>query len=188
VSKIDNPVLKAIKSRRSHRAFAPTQLTSDEIGAIMEAAIWAPSANNRQAWHFSVVQDQAFLDRIVAEVKAQAATLPDNPMKERMSSPDYHTFYHAPTVVFISAEESTIGAVDASVAAQNILLAAESLDIGSVLIMSHALAFRGPAGADIRGKLEVPDGYQILQAISLGHKAGEPEPPTRKTDVVTYVR
>ena len=46
------PVLDLIKQRWSARSFSPKQITADEIHTILEAASWAPSANNEQPWEF----------------------------------------------------------------------------------------------------------------------------------------
>jgi nitroreductase len=50
-------VLQAISNRRSHRAYKKEQLAEDVLSAILKAGLEAPSARNRQPWHFSVVQD-----------------------------------------------------------------------------------------------------------------------------------
>jgi nitroreductase len=46
------PVLDLIKERWSARSFSPKEITTDQIHTILEAAGWAPSANNEQPWEF----------------------------------------------------------------------------------------------------------------------------------------
>jgi nitroreductase len=46
-----NEVLKAIKSRRSVRAYTEQQISQEDLNAILEAATYAPSGMNYQTWH-----------------------------------------------------------------------------------------------------------------------------------------
>ena len=48
-------VLQAISNRRSHRVYRKEQLPEETLSAILRAGLEAPSATNRQPWHFSVV-------------------------------------------------------------------------------------------------------------------------------------
>ena len=50
-------VLRTISNRRSHRAYKTEQLPEDVLSAVLKAGLEAPSARNRQPWHFSVVQN-----------------------------------------------------------------------------------------------------------------------------------
>ena len=59
-----NETLRLISARRSHRAYAPTPLTQEQIDALLKAAVESPSAVNRQPWHFSVVRNQQLLDEL----------------------------------------------------------------------------------------------------------------------------
>ena len=52
-----NPVIEAIKQRRSIRAYQPKQVSRDLLRTIIEAANEAPSAMNSQPWRFVVVKD-----------------------------------------------------------------------------------------------------------------------------------
>lgn len=50
-------VLDAIKNRRSVRKYLPKAIPEDALGRVIEAGRIAPSANNRQPWHFVIVKD-----------------------------------------------------------------------------------------------------------------------------------
>jgi len=60
-----NETLKVIKRRRSIRAYRPQQIADQELEAILEAAIWAPSAMNQQKWHFTVIQTRTCCRRLL---------------------------------------------------------------------------------------------------------------------------
>ena len=59
-----NDVLKTIAQRRSVRRFTAEQLRREDVEAIVEAGLCAPSANNAQDCHFTVVQDSGMIARI----------------------------------------------------------------------------------------------------------------------------
>jgi nitroreductase len=73
---------------------------------ILNAALYAPNAMNQQKWHFTVIQNKHLLDRMVDIIKQNELNSGDEFLEKRAISPKYHTFYHAPTVILISAEEN----------------------------------------------------------------------------------
>lgn len=46
------PMTRLLESRRSVRAFLPTEVSGEDIDGLMEAARWSPSGGNRQPWHY----------------------------------------------------------------------------------------------------------------------------------------
>ena len=62
---IDVLKINNLFARRSIQAFTAGPVTPTQVGALMEAAMAAPSAANRKPWHFAVVTD--------AEVRARLA-------------------------------------------------------------------------------------------------------------------
>lgn len=164
-----NPTLSLIASRRSHRAYAPTQLTAEQLDAIIAAALQSPSAVNRQPWHFTVVQDQALIDRVHAAARRQAMTRDAAQRSPRFADDGFHIFYHAPTVIFISGDmESRWSAIDCGIAVQTIALAAESLGLGSVILGLPRDAFAGEEAESLREALYFPKGHDFIIAIALG--------------------
>ena len=57
-------VLQTISNRRSHRAYKTDQLPEDVLAAILKAGLEAPSARNRQPWHYSVVQNAELIQEV----------------------------------------------------------------------------------------------------------------------------
>lgn len=76
---------------------------------------------------------------------------------------------------------------DCAAAIQNMLIAAESMDIGSVWLGLVKFFFKEEGAMD---KLGIPDNYQPYYGVALGYKAIEKEltAPKRNLDVVTYIR
>lgn len=95
---------------------------------------------NQQPWSFTVVRDQAVLDRISREAKAHMlATMPADHhsahFKPILNDPNFHIFYHAPALILISAQSPGPWIVeDCALAAQNLMLSAYAAGLGSCWI------------------------------------------------------
>jgi len=63
-------IIAAIAERRSTRDFTAQTVDDETIRRLIDAAVLAPSASNGQPWTFTVVRDQALLDRISAAAKS----------------------------------------------------------------------------------------------------------------------
>lgn len=185
-----NEVINTIMRRRTVRQFRPEQIKDAELKAILDAAIVAPSAMNMQQWHFTVVQKKELLDRMVEIIKENIMNMNIEFLKQRASEPGYHTFYHAPTVIIISGDEkSRFIQIDCGAAAENIALAAVSLNIGSCVMTSPDLLFASEKGRALRKELGIPEGYKFVCAVALGYVSGSyPERPPKNTDVFTYIK
>ena len=184
-----NETLKVIASRRSNRRYKEEQISEAEIRQIMEAGIYAPSARNQQKWHFTVIQDKGLIDKMAGIIRENAVNSGDKTLRF-LGTPGYHVFHHAPTVVVISClAEAPFVKMDCGMAAQNILLAAKSLGIGSCAIGLSRLLLLSPEGKDLLQGLGFPEGYSHICSISLGYTDAENPPmPPRKKDVVTYIK
>lgn len=185
-----NETLKVINNRRSIRKYQAKQIPDAELQAILQAALLAPNGRNLQKWHFTVIQNKDMLDRMVVTIKENIMNSDNEFLKERASSPDYHTFYHAPTAILISGQEKihTIQ-IDCGAAAENIALAAASLNIGSCLLTSPGILFASAEGREFKKALGIPDGYNHVCSVALGYIDGDnPTPPPKNKDVVNYLK
>ena len=134
--------------------------------SVLKAGLEAPSARNHQPWHFSVVQDAA----LIQEVHDEAAKVMEKNGSPRFSNPDFQMFYHAPTVIFLFGEkEFSWTQVDCGIAVENMVLAAESLGVGSVILGLPKAAFMGEKADTLRQKLQCPEGYDFVVALALGY-------------------
>ncbi|NLI92835.1 MAG: nitroreductase family protein [Peptococcaceae bacterium] len=183
-----NEVLKTIKSRRSVRHYSPEQISQESLDLIIEAGTYAPSAHNQQSWHFTIIQNPSLLQHINETVRVRMAQSEVEWIRKMGSNPSFQVTYNAPTLVIVSGKSDSIAwSADCAAAIQNMLLAAESLDIGSVWLGLVRFYFEEEQN---RKELEIPDGYEPYYGVSFGYKVKGKEPvaPKRKPDVVNYIR
>ncbi len=185
-----NEFLEIIKNRRSIRSYQDKQISDSDLEKIIEAGIYAPTSMNQQKWHFTVIQNKTLLDRMVHSIRENIMNLKIPFLSERASEPGYHTFYNAPTVIVISGEDSANSIqIDIGLAAENIALAACSLDISSCVITSSGFLFAASEGEQWKQELGIPSGYSHICSLALGYKKGEnPDAPPRNKEVVNYIK
>lgn len=185
-----NEVIATIRRRRSIRSYRPEQIPENELQVILESALYAPSATNQQRWHFVAVQNGDLLRKIAEAARENILASGIAPLVERAKNPDFNVFYNAPTVIFIFVDRNArFATIDAALAAQNMLLAAESLNLGSCIMALPEFAFASEQGKRLKEELGVPRDYTYVCTVTLGYKAKEnPSPPPRRRDVITYIR
>jgi nitroreductase len=184
-----NETIQVIRSRRSIRKYRPEMISDSEIKAIIHAAIYAPSARNQQAWHFTVVRDPAMMCRLRETQKTNMLRNGNETQVQRASEPGYVAFHNAPMLIIISADEKVRSAlIDCGAAAENIALAAESLDIGTCLMTSSEMLFANDTDGILKNALGIPEGYRHVMSVSLGYKDCEqPKPAPRRENIVNYL-
>jgi nitroreductase len=184
-----NETLTTIRNRRSHRGYKPDKLEDEDVKAILEAAVYAPSAMNQQKWHFTVVQNPDVLKKMMDVVRENIAAS-DGPFKDRADDPDFNVYYRAPVVVICTiAEDAGWPEIDIGAAAENMCLAAESLGIGSIMLGMGAFALQGDSGTALAKELGIPGNHRHAISVSLGYKTNPDAPaPPRNMDVITYVK
>jgi nitroreductase len=194
-----------MRSRRSVRRFKPEMPDRELIGRLIEAAVTAPSASNKQPWRFLVVTDRSRIAAAAAAVRSAVDEVARHigPAFEGAfrAYGDYFTrFEGAPVVIvplhhrltilsnLVDAElepglrerigemEEQSGVIGASLALQNLLLMAHDLGLG-------ASGMTGPlvASGELRRIFEVPESWRILALVPAGFPAEEPAPTSRRT-------
>ena len=162
-----NDILEIIKSRRSIRNYRKEKIKEDEILKILEAGRWAPSASNNQPWRFIVVNDEQLIKKIGDACKI----LTINSFVENSKV----------LVIIYTEKRHRWVDLDCGMCAQNMMLEAHSLGIGSCFIG----AFREKK---IKELVNLPDQFNVVGIISFGYKESEKEPTPRLNleDLVKY--
>ncbi|MBN1190553.1 MAG: nitroreductase family protein [Dehalococcoidales bacterium] len=185
-----NETVKTIQNRRSIRQFQERQIGDAELQDIMECAVMAPNAMNQQKWHFSVIQDKDLLRRIAEITIENMLNSGIDFFAARAQDPKFNPFFKAPTVIFVTADEKVrFAQLDAALAAENILIAAESLSVSSLIMTSSDLLFASQEGKALKKEMGIPEGYIHVCTILLGYREGEiPTARPRDKEVITYIR
>ena len=185
-----NETLKVIRERRTTRKFKAEQIKEEELQAILEAGLYAPSAHNKPAWNFTVLQNAELIEELNIESKEAAKNFPDELLRKMANNDKFNAFYGAPTVIIVSGDNNgMMPQVDCAAAAENMLIAAESLDIGSCWNGFVSILFNSEKGVEYKSKLNLPDGYTPYYAVLLGYKDVKiSNAPERKANSVQYIR
>jgi len=182
---VSNPVIEAIKSRRAIRSYEDKPVPESAVQTMLEAATYAPSAINVQPWKFTIVTNKAEMKKLSDAAKPMLVRmLPDVGdeglvgLKKRLSDPNYNIFYNAPLLIFVSGIKSPYAVYDCSMAAQNMMLAAYTLGIGSCWIGTAVGLANQP---NFKVELGVPEDHEVHAAIIFGYpKGGFPKAPEKR--------
>jgi len=181
--------IRVIKSRRSIRKFKSEQIRDSELQEILECALFAPNARNQQKWHFTVIQNKNVLNRMINILKENMLNSGVEFLAERAKDPNFNPFGGAPTLILITGDKTArFVEIDCAAAAENILIAAESLGLGSHIMTSTELLFASEKGKKLKQELGVPEGYEHICTIALGYKDEVPPAKPRRNDVIKYIK
>lgn len=150
-----NDAYMSILSRVSVRRFADKPVNSEQVSAILHAAMSAPTGVNKQPWEFIVVDDPELLGRL-------AEALPYAKMAA-----------HAPVAIvvcgnkdrFLEGIDDVLWEQDLSAASENILLAAHAIGLGGVWTCIYPHEERM---APVKSILNLPDNMIPFNLIPIG--------------------
>jgi len=181
---------EALYSRRAVRMYEAVAVDETTIQSLIDAAIQAPSAINEQPWSFTVVRDRALLARISDAAKAHMlATTPaglvSHHFEEVLGNPSFNIFYDAPLLIVIASRiEGPWVTIDCSLAAQNLMLAARAIDLGTCWIGFAQSYIATPEG---KAQINLPPAYLPVAPIVVGYPVSFPPPVTRKPAEIRWV-
>lgn len=164
---------EVLMNRRSIRKFKDQPVDRDVLLKLVEKASLAPSASNLQAWRFCIVDDPS----LVRKVDMFSPGLSGRPPVVIAVCSDYDY-----------AEQKTSGSnykvygciMDASMAAENLMLAAVEEGLGTCAVKSYN-------DAAVRRLLKLPEYMHLEILITVGYPDAEPKMPKRKgTDEIVF--
>ena len=185
--RLNMPLGEAIFSLRAIRRQRPDPIPEEDLRAVLEASIRAPNGGNEQPWRFLVVRD-AELRSTLGELYREAwwakrrdegimgpEDLPDTQVR-RSAARFADEIGNSPVIVLLCATARGAGAANSVVpAAQNLLLAARSLGIGSTITTLHA-----SIEERVHALFGIPDDAQVVYCMPFGYPRGRFGPTTRK--------
>ena len=177
-----NAVIETIMTRRSIRKYQPQAVNRDTMKIIMECGINAPNAINKQSWEVRVVDNPEFINGITEVFKKVSPKMAEAPDFKNM-------FRNAPTVVFIANDTTfPFSQVDCGLMAENMMLSAWSMGIGSVCLGSSAHFINNtPEAAPYLEKLGFSENYKTLICIGFGYPAETPAAKPRDMVKVKFI-
>lgn len=179
-----NAVIEAINNRRSTRAYEPKPIPKEIINTIIEAGNQAPftSMTRAQPWRFVVVEDLAFKQKLlqttlpfwknaIGGIKKASPELYKMAMSiyEAMDEPKDVIYYNAPVIIFVIGPNNN--AVSCALACENIMIAAQSLGLGTCYVGFGAMI---KGNAEIVQALELKDDEAVHGPILLGYPKVNP--------------
>ena len=184
-----NQTIKSIKNRRSVRVYTPERPSQKDLLAIVESGLYAPSGKGLQPWHITVITNPAVLERMTDQYKEELKAEGGDFAKMLEENPDFKLFFGAPVGIIVSGDEkSEFSAIDCAAAVENMMIAAESLDLGTCWIQANMVLFDGVKGKELMKLLGIPEGYKPLYTFSLGYPAEAPQAAPRRDDTVHFVK
>ena len=156
-------MINLIKTRRSIRKFKQDDISNEHINIMLEAAMYAPSANNKQPWQFIVIKNKETFSKLT-EYLPNAKMLP-----------------MANTCIVVCGDKSAetiegYNAINCAAATQNILLAIHALKLGGVWLGVYPREERIKA---INKLLNMPDNIFPFSMIAIGVPDEKPAQPER---------
>ena len=180
-----NPVIENIMARRSVRAYKEQAVPRELLEQVVECGINAPNAMNAQQWEVRVVESKAWIDKAT---EAYKQSVKGTPAEKMVAEPSFkNMFRNAPAVIFIGHKPSKYTAVDCGLMAENMMLAAQSLGLGTVCMASPVMFLTQPAGAEFLSSLSFSEGYEPLICIGIGYADEAPAAKPRNKEVIKYI-
>ena len=174
-----NEVIENMMSRRSIRSYKDTPVGRDTLMKIMECAINAPSGQNKQSWEVRIVDNPETLAEMS---EAISQSHPGNDFAGAC-------FRGAPVMVFIARDLSyDFSAYDCGLMAQNMMLSAWSLGVGSVCLGSPVRFLTdNDICKPLVESLGFSDGYEFCLCVGLGYATEQPEAKPRDMGKVKFI-
>jgi nitroreductase len=191
-----NTVFENIYLRRSVRDYKPNDVPDEIIKELIRAGTYAPFSpypTRQQPRRFVVIKNREMMDRLSERAKKLWLDMgtnsdseikrPENIMKA-LKMPEFNIFYNAPVLIFIFAmpHAYTSHEYDCAAAAENMLIAARSLGIGSCWI---GLGMPLDSDQNTLAELDVPEGYRLMVPLIFGYPVKDTQTaPTRDEEVI----
>lgn len=173
---------EAIMSRRSIRKFTDYYVNDEEIKEIIEAARWAPSWSNTQAWTFIIIREKNIIEQISDTFSK--------------TNPARHCARTASVLIAACAKKGLAGCrsgteltcinnwfmFDLGLAVQNLCLRAHDMGLATVIVglLDHQ---------SCKSIVSMPNDYEVVVIIPIGKSAEEDRkaPPRKTIDSMTYI-
>ena len=180
--------LEAIKTRRSTRKFKAEPVELEKLQTIAEAGRFGPTGGNCQTNHFFVISDAAVIAKLKELVQSAFAAmeLRDDLYKSLKNSitlsrkGNYSFCYNAPVLIVVACQkEYGNNMADVACAVENMMLAANELDLGSCYINQLKWLNEDPTLFEYLRSLGLKESERVYASVAIGYADTESGLPNR---------
>jgi len=197
-------LLSVIQYRRSVRRYAADPVPRSLLETLLQAAVWAPSAHNRQPWRFAVVERIRQKEELAAamgeRLRADRLAAGDSPEAVAQDvERSRRSLTQAPALLVFcmsmlemdkypdalrAQSERTMAVQSVALAAQNLLLTAHAAGLGACWRCAPLFC-----SERVRRTLKLPVDWEPQALITLGYPAEVGKPAERRplTEVVRWL-
>lgn len=179
---LSNEVIDCILARRSVRKYKDQPVEHEKLAVLVNCGINAPNGMNRQPWALTVIEDAGFISETTALFVAK------NPQMVEQDANFKNMYRNAPNLIAVASPEDGSGNVDAGLLAENIILAAQSMGLGTCCLGGPVQFLKHDESAQpYLQRLNIPEGYTLNFIIGVGYPDESPDAKPRDTSKVTYL-
>ena len=187
--KVEMTIFETILARRSVRSYKARKVDRTTVSILLEAAVHAPTAIHQEPWAFVVIQDNVLLRSIsdlakplfVAEAHEKGLEHAGHSF-DIFKHPDFNIFYDATTLILICGRTNAPSySADCWLAAENLMLAACAIGLGTCVVGSALPALNTP---ETKVLLNIPENFIAVAPIIVGYPDDEIVPVMRKNPVI----
>lgn len=180
-------VLNSIEMRKSVRRYEAKPIEEEKMQAVIQAGNLAPIFGH---FHITVIENPELLKEINDTTLEMMKHSGDEFLQKRAATKGYAPLYGAPAVIVLSApggnDSNGFNMANVSCAAENMIIEATHLGLGTCFVMGPMIAF---ADVALTQRLQIPEGNIPLVGVTMGYSANEISANTRKTeDNITYFK
>ena len=157
-----NAAIENIFARKSVRAYSPKPVEKAKVDLLVKAAMAAPTAVNKQPWAFIVVDDRTVLDKLAEEL----------PYAKMAAQAPLAIVVCGDLSKTLHGETDQYWMLDCSAASENLLLAAEAMELGAVWTAVYPETDRMKK---VRSVLSLPDYIVPFNLIPVGYPRHDEE-------------
>lgn len=173
-----NPVICNLLARRSVRSFTEQSIDDKMLDMILKTGYYAPSGHNMQTWRFTVLKSQEKIRQLKEIIRVKAAE----------QKVHFYGFENPKILILVSNDRrNKDGIQDASCAAENMMLAAQSYGIGSVWLNPLMTLCDEPEIRALLDSYQVPGQHIVWAAVALGYPKAPGKLLAKKENVVHFV-
>ena len=180
---MENEVINTIMARCSVRKYLDKPVEHAKLEAVVRCGINAPSGMNRQPWVVRVVEDQKLIADVTEVFKAK------NPDMVNRDKNFKNMFRNAPNIICVCTPAKGGGELDAGLLGENMMLAAQSLGLGTCCLGGPVRFIKtDPEAKFFLDRLDIPEDYQLNYIIAIGYPDEQPEAKPRDESKVKYIK